>query len=295
MQPEQLSAYRRLRRLARRTLDRINHLPSPDRTLDRIDHLPPPDRTLDRIDHLPPPDPWAGWHRAAADGVALVHRPAHLDDLDFQAAADHVLLRECYGSSDPNSFPLFRLHVVWRAVRNVARVPGDFVEFGSYRGGNAAIILRAATSVGVRKPLHLYDTFSGIPAERATSGEQWLIGAYDNTSVQMVEETLGEHATLARFHQGLIPGTLADGQGPERIAFMHVDLNLSAPTVDALEWAIPRWSPGGICVLDDYLWSGYEDQRHAVEPLLRRYGLEIIPFPTGQGLVVNVPQGSDSL
>jgi hypothetical protein len=26
---------------------------------------------------------------------------------------------------------LFRLHVVWRAVRSVARVSGDFVEFGS--------------------------------------------------------------------------------------------------------------------------------------------------------------------
>jgi hypothetical protein len=67
---------------------------------------------------------------------------------------------------------------------------------------------------------------------------------------------------------------------------MHVDLNLSAPTLQALEWAFPRWSVGGICVLDDYLWAGYEDQKQVVDEFFRNKGLPIVGLPTGQGIVI---------
>ena len=68
---------------------------------------------------------------------------------------------------------------------------------------------------------------------------------------------------------------------------MHVDLNLAQPTIDALEWAYPRWSSGGICLLDDYLWEGYEDQRTTVDEFFRVKKLAVVSLPTGQGVVIN--------
>ena len=69
---------------------------------------------------------------------------------------------------------------------------------------------------------------------------------------------------------------------------MHVDLNASSVTLHALVWAYPRWSFGGICLLDDYLWDGYEDQRRCLEDFFGQKHQQILGLPTRQGIVLNL-------
>jgi len=45
------------------------------------------------------------------------------------------------------------------AVRSVKKIKGDIAEVGTYRGGSAKLICEAKED----KPLHLFDTFGGMP------------------------------------------------------------------------------------------------------------------------------------
>jgi O-methyltransferase len=184
--------------------------------------------------------------------------------------------------------PTYRLAIAWQLARSAARVDGQLVEFGTFRGGTACVLLRATDSIAPQKRLYLYDTFEGIPDDGLTGHERALgmTGRWSGTSVEFVREALESQAPRAEFRAGFIPASLEQA-GPDRISFMHVDLNASAATVHALEWAYPRWSPGGICLLDDYLWHGYEDQRQCLESFFGQKQRQIVGLPTGQGFVVN--------
>lgn len=52
---------------------------------------------------------------------------------------------------------------------------------------------------------------------------------------------------------------------------------------------LPPLVAGGICLLDDYLWQGFEDQRRLVDEFFEQQQLTIIALPTGQGIVLNRP------
>jgi O-methyltransferase len=226
-----------------------------------------------------------GWYPGFRDGLATLHRPPLLDDKPFTDAVEHICSFKCFGEGGFLDYPVFRLYVVWQLVQASGRAHGDLVEFGTFRGGNAHVILSAQKALGVTRRLFLYDTFSGIPDRDLSAEEKGLAGRYQQTSVESVNALLG-HDPLVCLRPGVIPDTLTT-DGPSRISFMHVDLNVAKPTLDALKWAFPRWEKGGICVLDDYLWSGYEDQRRVLVEFFSSRALVILALPTGQGIVFN--------
>lgn len=220
------------------------------------------------------------------DCLITGHVPKYLSDDDFVKALEHITRNEAF-KGDADSYPKWRLHVVWNAVRSCRHVQGDSVEFGTFRGGNAYIILRSLETASCRRRLFLYDTFNGIPDVELTEEERakGYVGRYADTSVDRVRELLKDFQDQVEIRQGFIPETL-DASGPSAISFVHMDLNSAAPTRHALEWLFPRWQTGGICVLDDYLWEGYEDQRVVVDTFFGDRALAIIPIPTGQGIVI---------
>ena len=55
--------------------------------------------------------------------------------------------------------------------------------------------------------------------------------------------------------RGRIPAVFA-GNAPERIAWLHVDLNDAAGETAALDALFDRVVPAGIVILDDYEWAG---------------------------------------
>lgn len=242
------------------------------------------------------------WYDSPVDGVVSRHRPPSLDDSDFRNAIEHLRNEQAFLGLEEaarGETAMQRLYLAGQLARSAQSLEGDFVEFGTFRGATAYCMLSATsgktaesapgTTTGP-KSIYLYDTFSGIPTTGMTEHEKdvGLAGAHSDTSVDLVKRNLSEHAARVQIRPGLIPESLQD-DGPERIAMMHVDLNLAAPTIAALRWAVPKWTTGGICLLDDYLWDGYEDQRREVDAFFRAAGLTIVALPTGQGIVLNLP------
>ena len=88
-----------------------------------------------------------------------------------------------------------------------------------------------------------------------------------------------------RVIRGIVPDCLAQ-ESPEKIAFLHIDLNSPAAEVAALEVLFDRVVPGGCVVFDDYGWHLFRKQKIAEDAFMAARGYRILELPTGQGLVI---------
>ena len=85
--------------------------------------------------------------------------------------------------------------------------------------------------------------------------------------------------------QGRVPEILAE-VAPQKIAFMHLDMNNADAEVGALEVLFDRMVPGAVLILDDYGWLAYRAQKLAEDPWFAKYGYRVLEMPTGQGMLI---------
>jgi O-methyltransferase len=175
--------------------------------------------------------------------------------------------------------------VVW-AVHQARPVVGDFVELGVFKAHTTTFV---ADYVGFQdwpRTWWLYDTFDGIPEDQIDAGWQNSNRLnYEGTfSFEPVRDSLARFPNI-KVIQGRVPEILAE-QAPEKIAFLHVDLNNATAEVQALDVLFDRISPGGVIVFDDYCWAISRQQRTAEDAWAAARELKILPLPTGQGLLV---------
>lgn len=175
--------------------------------------------------------------------------------------------------------------IVWRryvlacAAFHCVQLEGDFVECGCYTGVGVKTIVDYLGGKQFPKQFWAYDVFEHE-------------GAMANLPMPEVGPDLFERvrAKFVDYPQvhlvkGLIPDTF-DGNSPERIAYLHIDLNQAPAEVAALDSLFDRMVPGGILILDDYEWSMiYRPQKLAEDEWFDRRGYRVMPLPTGQGLV----------
>jgi hypothetical protein len=166
-----------------------------------------------------------------------------------------------------------------REARGVvaAGVPGDFAEFGTHRGGTAAIIA-AALPVGDRT-LHLFDRWGDLPEPSAADGPQQQ--RYAKANIPDKLQDLIDRPPLAatqdimtrtwrgpvRYYQGWFDETLPTYDG-RPFAFAFVDCDYYNSVKPVLEFIIANAAPGCVIVVDDYVgdWVG---ARRAVDELGR--------------------------
>jgi O-methyltransferase len=214
--------------------------------------------------------------------MLLLLQPAA--DPDF--AAIYVLALDLTRS---HPLPLRRFHRFFelaQLLQSTRDIAGEVAECGCFRGLSSYIIARYLRLEDPRfagHGFHIFDSFAGlsrpgahdeIPADDQSAQAQGLrtmtqAGAFAATLPE-VQAALTEFPQI-EFHAGWIPGSFA-GQ-PERLyRFVHVDVDLYAPTLACLEYFYPRLQPGGILLSDDFSWPG---ARRAVEEYT---GKHHVPF-----------------
>jgi hypothetical protein len=175
--------------------------------------------------------------------------------------------------------------IAWRTVtlawaaRQALRVEGDFVECGCYKGTTAHIIYDVAKLAGSDRRFFLYDLFDGA--------EGIALHAMVEHGPQLETQVRARFAGLENvvITQGLVPATFEQAS-PEKIAFMHIDMNNAPAEIGALEALFERVTPGGVIVLDDYGWIAYRAQQLAERDWFASRGYFVLELPTGQGLVI---------
>lgn len=176
--------------------------------------------------------------------------------------------------------------VLW-AAQQALNVEGEFVELGVFRGHTSLFVAEYLDFAALPRTWRLYDTFDGIPDDQLDPG--WAeknANTYrgDAFSFEEVRERFA-HIPNIRVIQGRVPEVLHD-DGPERIAFLHVDLNNSAAEIAALDLLFDRVTPGGVVVFDDYCWEAARAQHEAEKAWFAARGLHVLAMPTGQGLFI---------
>src|SRR5256886_194527 len=72
----------------------------------------------------------------------------------------------------------------------------------------------------------------------------------------------------------------------EKIAYLHLDMNCSAPEIAAIQFFWEPLVPGAFVLLDDYAYYGYLSQKIVMDQFAQEKGIKILSLPTGQGLLV---------
>jgi O-methyltransferase len=183
----------------------------------------------------------------------------------------------------------YRVYMCCWAASHAARLPGDFVECGVNTGITSVAICTFLNFNETKKRFFLFDTYQGIPLEQATEAER-VARAEENE--RYYEECFDvakrnfapwPNCILVR---GRIPETLQNDHQIERIAYMHLDMNIAAPEIAAIEHFWPRMVTGGIIMLDDDGYEQYRPQKTAMDNFARKAGVLVATLPTGQGMIL---------
>lgn len=179
---------------------------------------------------------------------------------------------------------VWRVHVLCWCAANSLRLPGDFVECGVFRGFSAKVAARYLDFGARERQWYLYDTFAGIPADQLNAGHESPPYFAQPGLYESVAQRFAEYRNI-HVVRGRVPEVLAE-RAPERVAFMHLDLNSAAAEAAALEFFAERFVPGAYVLLDDYGWRAYRAQKLVADKFFGARGRPIVELPTGQGLVI---------
>jgi len=224
----------------------------------------------------------------AADGLWTVHDAPFLRDRRFMEA--YALGADSgHRICDPQ-----HLHIEWRvytccwAAQHALRLDGDFVECGVSTGIVSRAVAHFVDFGRQSRRYWLIDTFDGIPLEQASAGEQAQAESKNRRHYHDCFEDVRTHFSRygnVEVVRGRVPDILA-GLGIGRVAFLHIDMNIAQPEVDAVDHFWSRMTPGGMVIFDDYGSPAHRAQKSALDDAARRHGFSIMALPTGQGLAV---------
>lgn len=183
-------------------------------------------------------------------------------------------------TSDEEKSALWRISTVLWGARNGLRLEGDFVECACYKGTTARVVCDAVKFAGQStRHYYLYDLFDHDPAMPHHAMQEHSRKLFGEVKARFTD---CPNVTVT---QGKVPEVLAE-VAPEKIAFMHLDLNNAEAEIGALEVLFERMVPGAVLVLDDYGWQAYRAQKLAEDPWFEQRGFRVLELPTGQGLVI---------
>lgn len=210
--------------------------------------------------------------------MATCHNADFVEDSRFKHAFECAEERADYGYA-------WNIRVFCWAFQQAMNVDGDVVECGTNRGMSVAAALEYVNWNGQKaKSLYLFDTFSGLVKSQVTSEDK---AALSNTYKECYEDNRNYFSKYANVNlvKGVVPDSLST-VNIGRVSFLHIDMNCVEPEKAALEYFWPRMTPSGIILLDDYGWRGFENQKRMHDEFAKRVNHEVLPLPTGQGLIV---------
>ena len=191
-----------------------------------------------------------------------------LDDENFISIVDKKIRH-----SDEKSL-IWRTHILCFAGTNAMNLDGDFVECGVYMGYSVDVITDYLNFEKSGKSFYCYDLFEGKHYDGITNNEK---------PIDYIRKRFS-NKKYVKIIQGNIVDNI-DKNKPQKIAFLHIDLNSAIAEKITLEKLVPLVSIGGWVILDDYGWINYIEQKKVADAYFNKHGLFIAELPTGQGLV----------
>ena len=220
------------------------------------------------------------------DGLFSIMSTDFLRETDFEKSYSKGASTGSWGTNPQNKW---RIYLACWAARQCSVLEGDFVECGVFRGGLARAAIEYTDFNSLGKNFILFDTFEGLEDSQITATEksnkldsQFAHYKTQNVYDFVANEFANDNVTIVR---GVIPDSL-EAVKIDKVAFLSIDMNCMAPEIAAIEYFWPKLVAGACVILDDYEWPQHEEQRNALNLFARQNGTQVLPLPTGQGLLV---------
>lgn len=182
--------------------------------------------------------------------------------------------------SDSDTAIIWRRYVLACAAYHAVHLDGDFVECGCYRGVGIKTVVDYLGGPEFPRTFWGYDLF-----QHSAGMAHHSMPEHGPSLADKVREKFAAYPQV-NIVQGEIPASF-EGRSPERISYLHIDLNEIPAEIATLEALFDRIVPGGIIILDDYEWAmAYRGQKLAEDPWFEARGYRVMPLPTGQVLVI---------
>ncbi len=174
---------------------------------------------------------------------------------------------------------LWRTAVLVWAAKQGLRLEGDFVECGCYKGVSARIVADVVGFKDAGRGFYLYDVFEHDASMPHHSMPEHSADLFDQVKARFAD------IPSAHVIKGFLPQSLEQG-APEKIAFMHIDLNNAEAEIDTLAVLWERMSPGAVLVLDDFGANPYRRSHDLEKAWFAERGYSVLELPTSQGIVI---------
>jgi O-methyltransferase len=168
--------------------------------------------------------------------------------------------------------------LVYSVARTQRQFPGDMVEVGVYKGGTAKLMCEVKGDV----PLHLFDTFQGLPELHEIDRDFFREGWFESR-LGHVQDYLRAYDQVY-FYPGLFPDT-AGPIADKTFSFVHIDADLYQSIVDCLEFFLPRLAPRGVILVHDYQLPGV---KKAIADFLAGEPAHVIEMVTSYCMVMRL-------
>ena len=168
---------------------------------------------------------------------------------------------------------------VYSLARSQSDLGGEMAEVGVYQGVSARLISIASGN----RPLHLFDTFAGLPEPDGEEHSRMREGHYA-ASLPSVQSFLADRPGVT-YHPGLFPATAGPCE-ERRFSFVHLDVDLKSSTLACLEFFYPRMLAGGVILSHDY--SYLDGVRSAFAEFLAARREKPIELATSQAMLVKL-------
>lgn len=218
------------------------------------------------------------------DGLATEHNADFMKDEAFMKSYN---LGKNTGSWRKSEIH-WRAYVACWAANKAKHLEGDFVECGVYRGGLARTVMHYVDFKKLPKKFYLLDTFCGLVEECLSDDEQKRgfreLGRRYDDCYEFVRDLFKEFGNVVII-RGTVPDTLPLVEA-RKVSYLSIDMNCAAPEIAAAEFFWDKLVSGAVMVLDDYGWANHIAQKRSFDEFAFRKGVQVLPLPTGQGLIL---------
>jgi O-methyltransferase len=217
-----------------------------------------------------------------ADGLATSNNSDFLKDERFIKAYNAAAATRPWEGFTSQ----WRFYIVCWFADYVKQLEGDFVECGVNTGAYSKAIIEYINFDSLGKTFYLLDTFEGLVKEQITeeevaAGVSNYLNAYTDVYEQ-VKQTFKDHKV--QIIKGAVPGTLPLVSA-NKIAYLSIDMNVTKPEIEAMEYFWDKMVSGGVLIHDDYGFPQHIHQKRAVDTFARERNVPVLSLPTGQAII----------
>jgi hypothetical protein len=164
----------------------------------------------------------------------------------------------------------------------------NIVECGVCDGLTIFYAINAYTKKNYDLKVYLYDSWKKMERKHLNDQELHHLGDYNYLNVNITKNNLRDYTENLIFNVGYIPEVLALSNYPKHLSWLHIDLNSSSPTIEALKFFYEKLNSKGVILFDDYGHKSYEPTKYVIDNFFNNLDGQLIALPTGQAMFIKV-------